>query len=546
MKKGALPNPSVIPPKKDEETPETADATGKGKKKKKKDDKEYEPSVAEKVLIRPFLLLRNARFNYTENFNSYVPGYLPQSRQFGMSDFSKPGWDYVLGYRQSDDNWLEDAGSRAWISRDIRQVRPTLNNYSQQIDARLTVEPFQDFRVDIDLTKNYTRNQSQEFRDTTEFGTGGLKHTNRFEDGSYTVSYFTLNTMFTNISTVFNQFLDNRAAASQALNPNGLPHPEAAGYKIGFGPTSNDVLIPAFIAAYTGRDINKTVNGGKFNLFKEAPSVNWRLSYNGLAKLPGLRNVFQNISITHGYKSTLTTNSYRSSPFYNPNDPQKTRVENKYDYYPQYDIPAVVISEQFSPLLGIDASLKTGATFGIQYRKSRNLALSISDSRMQESKVSEIQLKFGHRLKNIYIAFLDFDIEKKIMSKEKAKRLKEEEKKKKAEEKEKAITDKANADPNAPKKKREPKPKKGNDLVLNFDLSFRDDQTENHLFGAGAGDIPSRGSQTLRVSPSATYTVNKLLDLRFFIDYNRTIPYTSASFKSITTTGGFVITYKLQ
>ena len=546
LKKGNLLDPSVIPPKKDEETPETADATGKGKKKKKKDDKEYEPSVAEKVLIRPFLLLRNARFNYTENLNSYVPGYLPQSQQFGMSDFSKPGWDYVLGYRQSDDNWLEDAGSRAWISRDIRQVRPTLNNYSQQIDARVTVEPFQDFRVDIDLTKNYTRNQSQEFRDTTEFGTGGLKHTNRFEDGSYTVSYFTLNTMFTDIKTVFNQFLDNRAAASQALNPTGLPHPEATGYKIGFGPTSNDVLIPAFIAAYTGRDINKTVNGGKFNLFKEAPSVNWRLAYNGLAKLPGLRDVFQNISITHGYKSTLTTNSYRSSPFYDTNNPQKTRVENKYDYYPQYDIPSVVISEQFSPLLGIDASLKTGANFGIQYRKSRNLALSISDSRMQESKVSELQLKFGHRLKNIYIAFLDFDIEKKIISKEKAKRLKEEEKKKKAEEKEKALNEKANADPNAPKKKREPKPKKGNDLVLNFDLSFRDDQTENHLFGAGAGDIPSRGSQTLRVSPSATYTVNRLLDLRFFIDYNRTIPYTSASFKSITTTGGFVITYKLQ
>jgi cell surface protein SprA len=257
-----------------------------------------------------------------------------------------------------------------------------------------------------------------------------------------------------------------------------------------------------------------------------------------------LRDVFQNISITHGYKSTLTTNSFRTSPFYDPAKPQQTRVENKYDYYPQYDIPSVVISEQFAPLLGIDASLKSGATFGIQYRKSRNLALSISDSRMQESKVSEIQLKFGHRLKNIYIEFLDFDIEKKMMSKEKAKRLKEEEKKKKAEEKEKALTEKK--DPNAPKKKREPKPKKGNDLVINFDLSFRDDQTENHLFGAGAGDIPARGSQTMRISPSVTYTVNKLLDLRFFIDYNRTIPYTSAAFPSTTGTGGFVITYKLN
>ena len=120
--------------------------------------------------------------------------------------------------------------------------------------------------------------------------------------------------------------------------------------------------------------------------------------------------------------------------------------------------------------------------------------------------------------------------------------MKAEAKKKKEEEKAAAGP----ADPNAPKKKREPKPKQGNDLVINFDLSFRDDQTENHLFGAGAEGIPSRGSQTLRVSPSVTYTVNKLLDLRFFVDYNRTIPYTSAAFPSTTATGGFVITYKLN
>jgi cell surface protein SprA len=543
LKKGEIAVPAVNEPKKDGETAENP--ADKGKKKKRKGD-EYEPSVAEKVLIRPLLLLRNGRLNYTESYNSYVPGYLPQSHQFGMSDFSKPGWDYVLGYQQSDDNWLDDAGARSWISRDIRQVRPTLNNYSQQIDARLTIEPFQDFRVDIDLNKNYTRNRSQEFRNTDETNvkSGPLSHNNRFEDGSYTVTYFTLNTMFTDIKTVFNQFLDNRPLASQALNPNGPAYIDstAVGYKFGYGPTNNDVLIPSFIAAYTGRDIKKTLNGGKFDLFKEAPALNWRLTYNGLAKLPGLRDVFQNISITHGYKSTMTTNSYRTSPFYDPNQPTKTREENKYDYYAQYDIPSVVISEQFTPLLGIDASLKSGATFGIQYRKSRNLALSISDSRLQESKVSEIQLKFGHRLKNIYIPFLDFDIEKKLISKEKAKKKAAEEKAKLAEEKAKRLAD---GTPE-PKKKREPKPKKGNDLVLNFDLSFRDDQTENHLFGAGAGDIPSRGSQTLRVSPSATYTVNKLLDLRFFVDYNRTIPYTSAAFPSTTATGGFVITYKLN
>ena len=528
-KKGVT--PSVPDVKTPDETPKTDDSTlkdAKGKKKKKKPDAEYEPSLAEKILIRPLLLLRTARLNYTEQLNSYVPGYLPNSRQFGMSELQKPGWDYVLGLQQADDNWLDNAGARSWISHDIRQVRPTLNNYTQQLDARLSVEPFQDFRVDIDLTKNYVRNSSQEYRDTVGT-TGALAHTNRFQEGSYTISYFTVNTLFKNIDEVFQQFLDNRVIVSQRLNPTGSPFPDAPGFKQGYGPTNNDVLIPAFLAAYTGRDA-KTVNR---DLFKEKPSANWRLTYNGLAKLPGLRNVFTNISVTHSYKSTLTANSYRTSPFYDYNNITKPRKENQYDYYSQYDIPALVISEQFAPLIGIDASMKSGATFGIQYRKSRNLALSISDTRVQESKVSEIQVKFGHRIKNVYIKFLDFNFEGQ----------KKADKKKKDEA---AAADPPVIDPKTGRKKREPKPKKGNDLVLNFDLSFRDDQTKNHLFGQGVGDISSRGSQTFRMSPSATYTVNKRLDLRFYVDYNKSIPYTSASFPSTTATGGFVITFKLN
>ncbi|MBL7816669.1 MAG: cell surface protein SprA [Saprospiraceae bacterium] len=505
-----------------------ASDTTKGKK-KKKEQKEYEPSGAEKILIRPLLLLRNARLNYTEQYYSFVPGFTPQARMFGMSDLSKPGWDYVLGYHQADENWLDDAGARSWISRDIRQVRPTLNNYSQQIDARVTVEPFTDFRVDIDLTKNYVKNQSQEYRVTDSTG-GPLYHNNRFDEGSYNISYFTLNTLFSNINDVFNTFSNNREVLSQILGAGQPIHPEFPTYRQGFGPTNQDVVVPAFIAAYTGRNVTTSNR----NLFNERPSVNWRLSYNGLAKLPGLKNTFNNISITHGYKSSLTVNSYRTSQFYDVNQPTKPRIGSPYEYYSQYDIPVIAITEQFSPLLGIDMSFKTGANFGMQYRKSRNLGLSLSDTRLQETKTSEIQVKFGHRIKNVYIKALDINLDGAA-------------KKKPVKKKDEDLTTPSGdptADPKA-KKKKEPKAKKGNDLVLNFDLSFRDDITENHLLGQGT-DVPSRGSKTIRVSPSATYTINKRLDLRFYVDYNHITPYTTAAFPSTTATGGFVVTFKLN
>lgn len=530
--KTAKKDPSVSPIK--PEIPAMATDTAKGKKKKEKD---YEPSMAERILVRPLLTLRKARINFNEQYSSYVPGFMAQSRMFGMQDLSSPGWDYIFGVQQADDDWLEQARRRNWISRDIRQTRPLLNTYTQTIDARLTLEPFQDFKVDMDLNRNLTRNRSQEYRNPSIVNSiDSIRSLNRFDNGSYTISYFTGNTFFKSITEVFDEFSNNRARVSQLLNPNGEDYPDFKGFKKGYGPTNQEVLIPAFLAAYTGRDISSTI---RKNIYNELPSLNWRLNYTGLAKLPGLRNKFSNISITHGYKSTLTVNSFATEMRYEASNPNKTTKENPYEYYNQYDIPTIVISEQFSPLLGIDVAMKNGATFGASYRKSRNLGLSMSDSRLQETKTSEITLKFGQTVKNVYIKFLDFDIEKKKKAKEAAK--------KKEEEKRNEVIDSQAQDPNAPKvkKKKEPKAKKGNDLRLLFDLSFRDDITENHLLGQGI-DIPSRGAKTLRIAPSATYTLNKRLDLRFYVDYNKILPYTTASFPSTNATGGFVITFKLN
>jgi cell surface protein SprA len=511
-----------------------ADTVGTIGKKKKKKDEEHEPSLAERILVRPLLTLRKARLTYNEQLGSYVPGFLPQARLFGMQDLSAPGWDYALGFQQADDTWLEKARRQNWISSDYRQTRPLLNNYTQTIDARVSLEPFTDFRVDLDLTRNYTKNQSQEFRNTVDtLGSERIKSYNRFDDGSYTISYFTLNTLNKDIEDVYKQFINNSREVSSILGVGELPHSEFREYKNGYGPTNQDVLVPAFIAAYTGRDV-RTSNR---DLFKEKPAINWRLTYNGLAKLDALKKTFSNISITHGYKSTMTVSSFRTEPFYNDQNPKTVRKESEFEYYTQYNIPTLVIAEAFSPLIGIDVSLKSGANFGFQYKKSRNLALSVSDTRLQETKTTEMTFKFGHRLKNIYIAFLDFDLDKK-------KKAKEAKEKKDKEKKDALAAGDTPQDPKA-KKKREPKAKKGNDLVLSFDVSLRDDRSTNRYI---TQDIKqdSRGSQTIRIAPSATYTVNKRLDLRFYVDYNKIVPYTTASFPTVTASGGFVITFKLN
>ncbi len=509
------------------------------KAKKIKGLKDYEPSLVEKIIIRPLLTIRKVSFSFNEQNNSYVPGFTPQAGLFGMQDLRAPGWDYALGFQTADDNWLDKARRSNWLSTDIRQVRPSLSGTTQTITARITLEPFTDFKVDLDLSKNSISNRSVEYRNQTASPSiDSITAANRQDDGSYTISYLPINTFFKPDSDVFQQFDKNRVIVSQTLNANGAGHPTYSnlGYKTGYGPTNQDVLVPAFISAYAGKDPRTFKTS---DLFNQLPQFNWRLSYGGLAKLPGLRDVFNSINITHGYKSTLTINSFKSDQYYVQGQ-QTPQLESPNEYYSKYDIPTVVVSEQFQPLLGIDASLKTGAIIGLSYRKSRNLALSLSDARLQETHTEAFTFKFGQRFKNVYIKFLDFDAPSKLTKK---------------------VVAKPSDDPNAVvdaavKKKKKPVVRRGNDLVLNFDITLQDDHSDNHLFRddnsaqlAGQQQsivVPSRGSKTFRISPSATYTINKLLDLRFYIDYNQLIPYTSASFPSTTASGGFVITYKLQ
>ena len=68
------------------------------------------------------------------------------------------------------------------------------------------------------------------------------------------------------------------------------------GYTEGYGRVQQDVLIPAFIAAYSGQDASNV----DLNLFDILPKVNWRLTYNGLSKLDFFKEIFQNFNLTYG------------------------------------------------------------------------------------------------------------------------------------------------------------------------------------------------------------------------------------------------------
>jgi cell surface protein SprA len=493
-----------------------------------KDNKERQPSMAERIALRPLMLVRKARFNYTENFSTIVPGFTPDTKLMGLSEsFDAPGWEFVAGMQPSD-SWLDDAGRNGWITHRPELNQQVMRNYTQNFDAGVTIEPFPDFRVEVTANKQYARNSTELYKDqifNISPDSVGFQHRAQRDLGSYTVSYFSLQTLFDNdINRIFSRYEEYRPIVSKRLGieANDLAeHETDKGYVKGFGKIQQQVLIPAFVAAYT--DANPNTIG--LDIFKTLPSVNWKLNYNGLNKLGNLKNIFSSVQISHGYKNTLTVNSYNTDLFFDAAKPYTIDALN-YNYVARYEIPQVVINEQFQPLFGLDVKFKNEMTLKADFKKTRSLAMSFIDYQLAESRSTSYSAGFGYRMKNVNIPFLTG-------------------KKKGQAAKKKSSKSKKAAPPTVPGSTGG-SGNAGNDLTFKFDFEVRDDITTNHLLDSPNQAIPTRGSRTVSINPAVEYALNKRLKLRLFTDYRKTVPKTSQSFPITTLNSGITIQFSLN
>jgi len=480
--------------------------------------KNREPSLAERILIRPLLSVRKARLTYTENLNSTIPGYMPGTTAMGMDQWSSPGFGYVAGW-QPDDNYFERAiaPDNNWITKNIFQNQLVILGQSQNIDARVNLEPFNDLKVDLNAGRTYQNTHTELFK-VKAAGEGFGRYTGR-DIGSYTTTYFTLNTFFDDLDDVFDRFETNRTTISSRLGV--TPDPNVPGYTTGFGKVQQDVLIPAFLSAYSNTDPNKQ----DLDVFNTFPKINWQLTYNGLTKIEFFKKFFSSVNVTHAYKSTLAVNSFNTSPNYDDADPFKFNPITN-NYYSRLEIPAVSITEGLSPLIRFDFKTKSDITFNIDYKKLRNLSLSFVDNMVNETKSADITIGAGYTLHNVKMPFMkEFQMKKN--------------KKKKAQN---------SKDPG--KTSSGPGPKGGNktsenDLIFKVDVSYRDDATVSHFIDQDLTRT-SRGATTLRIAPNIEYQYNKNLTLRLFYDYNLTNPKTSQQFKTISQRGGITFRFLLN
>ncbi|KAA3635934.1 MAG: cell surface protein SprA [Bacteroidetes bacterium] len=506
-----------------------------------------QPSQIERVLIRPLLLVRRAKFNYSERFQTVIPGFMPESGILGMSSgFGDPGIAFVAGGQPkirtldrsqwgTSEDWLYN--NRGAITESVRLNQKVIQRYTQTYDGRLSLEPIPDFKIDIDLNRSYTQDYEERFK-YVDFNSSEHEHTGVSLGGSMTVSYSALNTLFTDSTgteNLFQTFKQNQIVLSQRLGEGSHEDPNLAeqGYADGYGQNQQDILIPAFIAAYTQQD-PLTMD---LNLFDIMPKINWQVDYNGLSKIPALKDIFSRFSFSHGYKSTLTINKYVTNDLYDRYfDTVTGEARDAFgeggtgNFYTRLEIPQIEIQESFSPLIGIDMTLANGLNFKLDYNKMRALSLSAVNNLLSERQSKEISITSGYTIRDVDIPFLTGSKKKK-----------------------KGRSSKADEEEETKGTRGGRGGKRGGsgssslnvrDLDFKFDFSLRDDVTYARKLDLSTSD-PTRGSYALSFSPSIEYKLNKRLSLRLFFDYRKNIPKTSAGYKRIDSSGGVVVRFEL-
>lgn len=469
-----------------------------------------EMNTGTKAGLRLITSIKSINFNYNENMGTVLPGYMDSTTIFGINTSSLAPGLFAFGFQPSQ-RWLEMEAERDRITRDSIFNGVFQQQYQQNYTINAGLEPIPDLRIDLSLTSNFRKNYSEIFK----YVDGNYRHLNPYEMGGFTVSYIGLKTMFNQLSATqmsenFRNMLAYRQIISRRLgeiNPYtaGEPDPLDPGYSKGYGRYSQDVVIPAFVAAYTGRDPEKaplilyesrTSRNNPFRNF--APMPNWNLRYTGLNKLPSLKDKVKTLTITHIYSGTLSMNSFMSHLFYQ--DFLGVGFPSFIDsvsgnYIPYFMVPSMTINESFSPLIGVDMQLANSFSLKVTYNKSRTLSLSLVDYQVSETKSSEVTVGVGYRAQGLNLPFSLLGV----------RRL-------------------------------------DNDVNFRLDLGLRDDITVNSYM-ATQTVTATRGQRVLTINPRIDYIINDALQIQIFFDRRQSIPYVQQTFPLTSTRAGITLRY---
>ena len=405
------------------------------------DEEDEEPSVFEKVLMesaKVAMMVKNFSLTYSESRGKLLPGFSREPQLFGLDNSSgnfAPGFWFTMG---AQNNIRGAAVENDWLVRNELLNNQYTETESENLNLRLTAEPVNSLRIILNAQRTSTSSLSEFFRFNDSIVdpisgdiSQGFESQNTFLTQSYSVSFFMLGTSFEDLaapsynSNSFEQFLDNRLVVSRRLSEElartgdagggvsvpgysvdlvGTPDSANYGYRY-YSVSSQDVLIPSFLAAYSNQDIDNY----SLDPIRRTPLPNWQVTYDGFSKMKWFKKFFNSFVLNHSYRSTYTVNSITTNLLREKelqDNPGEVPLDVNGDLLPVNQINSVNLSEQFAPLIGVNTTLKNNITARIQYKRDRNINLSLTNAQITETRGTEWVIGTGYIIKDVRLKFL--------------------------------------------------------------------------------------------------------------------------------------------
>ena len=480
---------------------------------KKEETKNFFTEAAQ-YAARVMMSVRNVELHINRTTSLNVPQFVPEiGDAFGQTnhyDVMAPGLDFAFGF--AGQSYIYKALDRGWLLGDKRQTTPAVYSSTDKFDAKVTIEPIVGLKVV--LSGNRTDNRTNQIQFMYDDPTTAYS-------GRYIKTHVALKTALKSYdardnyhSETFDQFLANIPIVTERLQQRymGSTYPDrgflrdthlpGTTYNLENGAvnsSSSDVLIPAFMAAYSGKDAHN-VSLNPFPSLKEM-LPNWRVSYNGLMNIPFFKRVFKSFNLTHAYECTYTVNNFNSfSDWVSIGDGLGFIKGINGEAIPSspYNISSIELKEIFSPLLGFDAELTNGVTINLKYDASRTLTLNSSSGQLLEMSGKAFSITTGYTIAN-------FNRVLKLKSKQE---------------------------------------NFNNDLRLNLNVKMENNTTLIRKMETNTAQANS-GTRSWNVNFKADYAMNKRITVSAFFDYQTNSPIVSTSFPTTSTNYGLIITMAL-
>ena len=342
--------------------------------------------------------VKNISASYTQTEGSSLnEGYTESTKLLGMdSQFDAPGWPFVLGWQ--DENFAAKAIMNKWFFDDSLNI-PFIMTSNKNINFRVTIEPIRGLKIDLTANRTHGENNSRYYYSTS------TTPYNEQITGNFSMTYITIGSAFEGASNengyqsdAFKEFKENRVIMSNRLS--GKVGTED--FQPGYGPESQQVMVPSFLAAYGISDKNSVA----LDLFQKIPLPNWSIKLTRLKDIPFMKKYFKSFNISHTYRSFYNVGSYINNTDYGIDPVSKDFYKDSTgNYIPLYTANGVSINEQFSPLINVDMTFVNNFTARFELKKSRTVTLSFTNNQITEVHSDEMGFSLGYRIDNFDLIF---------------------------------------------------------------------------------------------------------------------------------------------